>query len=390
MDFFVDLAYDSINKQNEELCGDKVEVVYTENSIIIVLADGLGSGVKANILATMTTKIAGTMLREGASIYETIETIASTLPVCNVRKLAYCTFIILKIQNDGKVYIVEYDNPPIFFIRKDKYMELNKTERKIHGKRILESQAQLQKGDTLILVSDGAIHAGVGGVLNLGWQWDNVAEYLLKQSKIEKCAKNISKKLIDTCAYLYDGNPGDDTSVVVVKIREPEVIQLFSGPPENKERDQKIIQGFMGARGQKIVCGGTAANIVSRETGKELIVDFETGTQKIPPMGRMEGINLVTEGVITLSKVLENIEKYMENILLNKTPWEEDSKNGASKLTKLLIEDCTHLNLWVGKAINPAHQNPDLPADLNIKIQVIRKLEKHLKTLGKKVEIQYF
>lgn len=390
MNFFLDLAYDCINKHNEELCGDKVEIVYTENSTIIVLADGLGSGVKANILATMTSKIAGTMLREGASISETIETITSTLPVCNVRKLAYSTFVILKIQNDGKAYIVEYDNPPIFFIRNEKKFTLEKEERMIHGKRIFESQIQLKNRDAIILVSDGVIHAGVGGILNLGWQWENVSDYLIKQTKVEKSAKNISKKLIDTCTYLYDDSPGDDTSVVVIKYREQEVIQLFAGPPENKDQDHSMVNNFLKAKGKKVICGGTAANIVSRETGNEVIVDFETGNEEIPPIAVMKGIHLVTEGVITLSKVLENIDNYIRNNHIKQIPWKRDSIDGATKLTNVLIDDCTHLKFWVGKAINPAHQNPDLPKDLSIKIQVIVKLMELLKGLGKKVEIEYF
>ncbi len=390
MKLFCDIAYDSINKQNEELCGDKVEIVHTENSTIIILADGLGSGVKANILATMTSKIAGTMLREGASISETIETIISTLPVCNERKLAYSTFVILKIQKDGKAYMVEYDNPPIFFVRNEKKLILEKKVRMIHGKRILESQIQLNNRDTIILVSDGVIHAGVGGILNLGWQWENVSDYLIKQTKIEKCAKNISKKLIDTCTFLYDERPGDDTSVVAVKYREQEVIQLFAGPPENMDQDQEMVKNFLGAEGKKIICGGTAANIVSRETENEIVVDFETGNEEIPPMAKMKGIHLVTEGVITLSKVLENIDNYIRNNHIKQIPWKRDSKDGATKLTNVLIEDCTHLKFWVGKAINPAHQNPDLPRDLSIKIQVIVKLTELLKGLGKKVEIEYF
>lgn len=390
MDFFIDFAYDTLNKKNEELCGDNVEIVETDDHFIFILADGLGSGVKANILSTMTTKIAGTMLRKGASIEQTIETIASTLPVCNVRKLAYSTFAILKISKDGKAHIVEYDNPPIFFIRDNDYLELDKKERIIHGKKILETEAQLQKGDTLVLISDGAIHAGVGGVLNLGWQWDNVGSYLINQAKIEKCAKVISKRLIDTCFFFYNEQPGDDTSSVVVKIREPEITQVFSGPPKDKRNDMRVIHEFLRAKGAKVVCGGTAANIVSRETNKEIHVDVKTGTPEVPPTARIDGMDLVTEGVITLSKVLENMEDYLVDTHLKDSPWDSNLIDGASRLMKQFIEDSTHVHFWVGKAINPAHQNPDLPMDLSIKIQIIQKIANLLETMGKIVTIKYY
>ncbi|MCC5909613.1 MAG: SpoIIE family protein phosphatase [Clostridiaceae bacterium] len=390
MEFFIDVAHDSLNKQDEELCGDKVEVVHTDESVIIILADGLGSGVKANILATMTTKIAGTMLKEGASIYETIDTIANTLPMCNVRKLAYSTFSIIKIQRDGKAYVIEYDNPPMFFTRNHKLMEIHKKEIVINEKKIMESHITFKEGDTLTLVSDGVIHAGVGGILNLGWQWENVADYLVKQVAREKCAKGISTGLMETCKYLYNGMPGDDTTVVTVKIRKPETIDLFTGPPEDETIDATIIKDFMKkGRTKKVVCGGTAAKIVARELNQEVIVDLASMTKEVPPMAKIEGIDLVTEGVLTLSKVVEKIKKYSDYSTNGYTIENLNGKDGASNLARVLIEDCTHLNLWVGKAINPAHQNPDLPIDLSIKLQVINELSKLMQSLGKKVWINY-
>jgi hypothetical protein len=390
MGYFIDFAYDTLNKKNEELCGDNIEIIETDDHFIFILADGLGSGVKANILSTMTTKIAGTMLRQGASIEQTMETIASTLPVCNVRKLAYSTFAILKISKEGKAHIVEYDSPPIFFIRDNKYLELNKKERIIQGKKILETEAQLLKGDTLVLISDGAIHAGVGGVLNLGWQWDNVGNYLINQAKIEKCAKVISKKLIDTCFFFYNEQPGDDTSTIVVRIREPEITQIFSGPPKDKKDDVRVVEQFLKGKGKKVVCGGTAANIVSRETKKEIFVDYKSGTAQVPPTARIDGIDLVTEGVITLSKVLEYMEGYLVDTHLKPSPWNSAVKDGALSLMKLLIEDSTHVHFWVGKAINPAHQNPNLPMDMSIKIQIIQKISALLEAMGKIVTIEYY
>lgn len=390
MELFFDLAYDSLNKVREELCGDKVEVVEAEDSTIIVLADGLGSGVKANILATMTTKIAGTMLKEGASIDETIETIAKTLPVCNTRKLAYSTFVILKISEGGKVNLIEYDNPPVFMIRNNSPIYPEKKEKYIHGKKILESAFQLEEGDVMALVSDGVIHAGVGRALNLGWQWENVEEYLVRQSKNEKTAKGIANKMIDTCSYLYEKKPGDDTTVVTLKARKPETVDVFSGPPELPERDAVIVQDFIRGRGKKVVCGGTAANIVSRELEKEVEVLMDTGTDSIPPRAEIPGIDYVTEGVITLSHAVENIIHYRTKRVLKAAEGNEKMMNGADLLTRVFLEDSTHLNFYVGKAVNPAHQNPDLPKDLSIKLRVLDQLKEQLEALGKKVTVHYY
>ncbi|WZL72590.1 SpoIIE family protein phosphatase [Clostridiaceae bacterium 35-E11] len=389
MDYFIDVAFDSLNKYGEELCGDKVEILRAKDSVMIVLADGLGSGVKANILATLTTKIAGTMLMEGVSIDETVDTIVQTLPVCNIRQLAYSTFTIVKIYEDGRVYMVEYDNPPAIFVRDHRYCDIEKQSSIMNDRVIKESHFKLQQGDVLTVVSDGVIHAGVGATLNLGWQWENVAQHLAGIAQKEKCAKNISKNLIEVCQNLYANKPGDDTTVVTVKVREAEAIDLFTGPPKDQEDDPWVIRKFMKGKGKKIVCGGTAANIVARELVEELEVNMDLLDPEVPPTAKIKGIDLVTEGVLTLSKAVEKIKNYSNSSGDMNTVYKCTKKDGASQLAKMLIEDCTHLNLWVGKAVNPAHQNPDFPIDLSIKLKVVHQLVKQMQKLGIQVNITY-
>lgn len=390
MSIFIDADYMSLNKYNEELCGDKVEIIRKDDYVIVVLADGLGSGVKANILATLTSKIIGTMLSMGSGIEEAVETIVNTLPICKERNLAYSTFSILQIYESGECYLVEFDNPAVITLKKGRYFELEKENRVINDKLIKESRFTVLPDDVIIMVSDGAVHAGVGQCLNLGWQWVNVKEYIEKIYRSDISAKSISKILLSACNSLYADKPGDDTTVVTVKARNCHQVSVIIGPPVDKNMDDYVVNRFMSEKGKKVVCGGTTSQIVSRVTEKEIITSFNYIDPSIPPTAKIEGIDLTTEGVLTMFKALEYIQKYV-SINNSITDFVDINKqDGASKLTKFLVEESTSVKFFVGRAINPAHQNPDFPLDLGMKLKLVNDMEKCLTGLGKKVVIEYF
>ena len=386
MSFFIDFSWGSLNKVGEELCGDKVEFFRTHDSVIAVLSDGLGSGVKANILATLSSKIAITMLKAGLSIDEVVDTMVHTLPVCQVRKLAYSTLTIVKINQDDQVYVVEIDNPSLFFWRDGEILKVKAEERVINQRKIKESTFKLQETDTLVLISDGVVHAGVGTILNLGWGWHEVSYFLESVVNEKLSAREITNLLIEACDDLYGGNPGDDTTVVSLKVIKPKWATLFAGPPQNKEQDQEVVQALMESVGKKIVCGGTAAHIVARAIGEEVETSFYYIDSHIPPIAHIKGIDLVTEGVLTIKgavEILKEIKLSSNFELLSK-------KHGAALLAKMLFEDCTHIRLLIGRAINAAHQNPDFPKELSIKLRVLEELEDILTQLGKVVEMVYY
>ncbi|WP_167957095.1 SpoIIE family protein phosphatase [Anaerosporobacter faecicola] len=386
----VDVSYKSLNKHHEELCGDKVEILKTENSYIIILADGMGSGVKANILATLTSKILGTMFLNGAMIDECVETIVKTLPVCQVRQVAYSTFSILQIFQDGKAYLVEFDNPSCVFIRDEKIIQLPSTERIIADKKIRECRFDVKLNDCFILMSDGVIHAGVGQVLNFGWTWDNMAEYSLEATKRTLSASRLASILSKACDDLYMQTPGDDTTVAVARIIDKKVVHIFTGPPQKKEEDEKIVEQLMEGEAERIVCGGTSANIVSRVLNREIKTSLNYIDPDIPPTAHIEGFRLVTEGVLTLNRAVSLLKHYVEEEIDENFFLELDKENGGSQLAKVLIEECTSLKLFVGKAINVAHQNPNLPFDLSIRMHLVEQLCDYMKKMGKEVHVTYY
>ncbi len=384
-----DIGFKSVNKKGEQLCGDHIEIVdQNENSLVLVLADGLGSGVKACILSTLTSKIISTMIANNLSVEECVSTIAATLPVCEKRGVAYSTFTIIRITNNSEAEIIQYDNPHVIMLRGGENFEYPRTSMEIGGKTIYKSKLQLEKNDVFIAMSDGAIYAGVGKALNFGWQRDSIIDFMVGNYDKKMSAKGISQLLLDECNDLYGGEPGDDTTVAAVKIRQRIPVSLMIGPPSNQGDLKKMQTLFFAKEGKHIVCGGTTSKLASEYLGKPVVPCLDYFDPEIPPIAKIEGIDLVTEGVVTMTKVLEYADSYLNgSISISDLSMKKD---GASKIAHMLFEEATDISFYVGRAVNPAHQNPALPINFNVKMQLIDEVSKKLKAMGKNISVSYF
>ncbi len=386
MSLFLEYGYTSLNKVGEELCGDNVDISVNDEYTTLVLADGLGSGVKANILSTLTSKILCTMIANDVDIEECIETIIKSLPVCKVRGLAYSTFSVVHIDNKGKGYLVEFDNPQAVYLHNGKALDFSREKLDILGKVVYKTDINLEPSDVVIVMSDGTIHAGIGMLLNLGWQRNEIMEYLEKTVTTKMSARCIACLLASACNDLYLDKPGDDTTVAAIRIRENSVINIMVGPPVDKSRDNEYIKGFMDMSGKHIVCGGTSSQIVARHLGEELHTSLDFLDKEIPPIAYIKGIDLVTEGVITIRKLLSMSEKYLD--IKDVSPKYYVKNDGASLLAEALFEDATEVNFFVGQSVNVAHQG--LPIDTTMKLKLVESLSENLKKMGKKVTVRYF
>ena len=385
----LEYGYKSVHHYGEELCGDHVEVAeQNENSIVIVLADGLGSGVKASILSTLTSKIISTMLAEGMSIDECVSTIAATLPVCSVRGVAYSTFTIMHIIENETIEIIQYDNPEVIMLRDGVNFEYPRTEMTIDGKKIYKTIQHLQEGDVFIAMSDGCPHAGTGNTYNYGWKRENIISFMEVMNMNGLAAKNLATMLIEECEKLYANEPSDDATACVVKIRKREPINILFGPPLHPEDESSMFSLFFSKEGKHVVCGGTTSKLVAQFLGETIETIMNTEETDIPPMAKIDGVDLVTEGVVTINRVTEYAKDYLgENERFEEWYFK---KNGAAHICKLLFEEATDINFYVGKAINPAHQNPNLLINFNIKMSLIEDLSKSLREMGKRVKVSYF
>lgn len=387
-DLFLDIGYQAITKENENLCGDQFAQIKNEDNQVLVLADGLGSGVKASILATLTSKIISTMIASGLTIKDCLETIAKTLPTCKTRNIAYSTFSILHFINNDEVELIQYDNPGIILLRNKESYDFFKTEMLIDGKRIFYSRVKLQLGDSFIAISDGCVYAGVGKTLNFGWQRENIIEYLKEENKPNINAKTLAKILIDKCNDLYDNAPGDDSSALVVKVVKREAVNLLIGPSKLKSDTERMMSLFFAKSGKKIVCGGTTSQLAANYLKVKLETSLDYLNPDVPPMALIKGVDIVTEGILTINKVLEYAKDYLgDNLYLDE--W-SNGLDGASQIARMLFVYATDINFYVGKAVNPAHQNPDLPINFSIKMQLVDELSAILKIMGKDIKVSYF
>lgn len=388
-DLCADIGYKSINHYGEQLCGDHVYVVEpSDDSTVIVLSDGLGSGVKASILSTLTSKIISTMLAEGLSLEECVETIAATLPVCSVRGVAYSTFTIIHLKNNQVAELIQYDNPHAIVIRDEQVWDYPKTEMNIGGKKIYKSVIKLQENDIFVAMSDGCPHAGIGTAYNFGWKREDIASFMETLSHAGYTAKTLSTMLVDECDKLYGQKPGDDATACVVRIRKREPMNMLFGPPSNRDDADRMMSLFFSKEGKHIICGGKTSSIAAKFLRKPVKASLNFEASDVPPIAEIEGVDLVTEGVITVNKVLEYAKDYLgENKHYEHWSFKRD---GASLICRLLFEEATDINFYVGRAVNPAHQNPDLPINFNIKMNLVEELSKCLKKMGKKIKVSYF
>jgi len=385
----VECSWVSLNKAGEELCGDSVMIRTKPDSFVAVLSDGLGSGVKASILSSLTAEIAARMFEDGATVEDVMQTLVETLPECSVRKLAYATFAVLIVNNGWDANLVLFDSPPLILIRDNALFMPYLEERKVNGRTIREAHFELFENDYLVLISDGYTHAGLGGIYRLGWGWKNVATAVQRFVQTGVDTVKLMEALSKTCLKLYNDQPGDDATVICMKVRPAVAVCILTGPPANKEMDEYVVKRLTASDGDKIICGGSTAQMTARVLGEKLDVEWvppwkRTGEEPkkkgSPPTAAIKGINLVTEGILTIGQALE-IMRGAKTI--HDLPNDNDA---ATRLSRYLMA-ADDIHLIVGTAINP-NQVADLIRGEPMRMVYIRELVADLKARNKIVTVE--
>lgn len=389
-DLFVEVGHFLRQKAGNEVCGDVFlsQKINAEKRTIIILSDGLGSGIKANILATMTASMALNFIKSNSPIEHTARIIMNTLPIDSFRKASFSSFTIIDIQEGHKVKLMEYGNPGAIIWRNGSCFEPDKTEVKIRNnkvkQRLYTSEFNMDMNDRIIVFSDGISQAGMGRPdTPFGWGSDNLRTHLesvINDNRFISAgdlAKNIVNRAMNRDSFLAR----DDMSAGSVYFREPRKMLLCTGPPYKPENDRYLADSVNIFNGCKIICGGTTAQIVSRILDREVTLNMADATEGLPPDASMDGVDLVTEGILTIGRVSEFLERYDQLA--------DDIKGPAGKIIKFFHRN-DEIHFLVGTRVNEAHQDPNLPVELEIRRNVVKKIAQLLeKKFLKGTEIEY-
>ena len=386
--FFIDIGSYQTQKKGEDCFGDTVyaKKIPEEQRIIGILSDGLGSGVKANILSSMTTRMAMKFMENNTDLQRASETMMDALPICQVRKISYATFSIVDSELEGKTRIFEMDNPRYIFIRNNRLFDIKGREfssPKWKDRKISVSQINNLPEDRIIVMSDGVTQAGLGNKkYPLGWGRQGCIDFVLKVLEQDPYISSsaLAEKIVNEALEKEtEHKAGDDISCMCLYFRKPRKLLIVTGPPFNDDKDKEIAEMVTNYDGKIAVCGGTTANIIERELCLKCEIDKTSFDTKIPMASKMEGIDLVTEGILTLTDAYRMLKEGVD----------KNSNTASVRLVKLFLSS-DKIDFVVGTKINVAHQDPNLPMELEIRRNIVKKIFRLLQSQYlKEISVRY-
>jgi hypothetical protein len=386
--FHIDIDCQQLFHHGEMICGDVFlsKRIKEENRIIAVLSDGMGSGVKANVLATLTASMAMNFTAEHKDVKTIAEIIMNTLPVCSVRKVSYSTFTIIDIESDGTTRMLEFDNPMCVVMRGTEIFDpgwrtITMDSEENQGKVLRTCEFIARKEDRILFWSDGVMQSGMGSrEYPFGWGHESVLKYVtdIVRSTPYVSARNLGMQIVKKAARNDQDEIKDDTSAGVIYYREARKLLICTGPPFEKDKDAELAMRVYHFKGKKIICGGTTAEILARELNLKFATGMKITDSELPPASYMESINLVTEGILTIGKVARILDDYHSDYDLGEGP--------ADQIVHYLLQSDKIL-IVSGTRINFAHQDPSLPVELEIRRTVVKRIvrlleEKFLKDVS--------
>ncbi|MDR2909998.1 MAG: serine/threonine-protein phosphatase [Bacteroidales bacterium] len=389
-----EVGYFQINHEEEKICGDVFlsKRIPEENRVLCVLSDGMGHGVQANVLATLTATISLNFFIDNKDANEIAGIIMKALPVCSERKVSYATYTIVDVAIESNtVSILEYDNPQTFILRGSKIYEPQWTNVEYEEKSDYKRGISIRRcsfnpriEDRIVFCSDGITQSGLGNGITMGWGRNELIQFVRETVDASPTisAANLAERVTKRAAANDLYTPKDDLTCSVVYFRQPRKTILCTGPPFNSEKDSEFADILKSFNGKKIISGASTAEIIARELGIVITNELQFDSS-LPPSSVMSGIDLVTEGVLTLNKAIY----ILNSISLNSRM--QFGKGPADQICRLLL-DTDEIYILVGTKINESHHDPSLPVEMEIRRHLIQRLVKVLsEKFMKVVTIEY-
>jgi hypothetical protein len=376
---FIEIGTYMVAKHGQHIAGDVFlsRKFREEDRVVSLLSDGLGSGVKANVLATLTATMA---LRYSASdcmdVMRSAETIMNTLPICSVRKISYSTFTIVDIDTLGNATVIEHGNPQFVVLRPGDEIEIQRSTHhptNWQDRVVTKSVFRAALGDRIVVFSDGVTQAGTGEMATpLGWGREQVEEFIRDcvRRRSRASAGELAREIVERALQFDRGMAKDDISCAVIYFRTPRKMLVATGPPFSEENDSELANAVERFEGRKAICGGTTASIVGRLLDLDVEMELNQPLDpEIPPVAKMSGVDLVTEGTLTLGEVARVLEVGL--------PVDKMRPNAARRLLYMLM-DSDDVEFMVGTRINEAHQDPNIPVELDLRRNIVRRIATQL------------
>lgn len=390
--FFIEVNCQQKCHGETRVCGDVFisQRIKEEGRLIVVLSDGMGHGIKANMLGILTATLAVNFTKEHKSVQKITEIILKTLPVDSLKNMTYSTLTIIEIDVENMVRILEYENPKTLILRGSHLFEpewncVVLEGEKDSGREVFTTTFKPLKEDRIVFCSDGVTQSGLGSEkLKMGWGLENLQKFVEDTIREENniSAVKLGTKVVNKANQNDNFHPLDDISCGVIYFRDPRKLVIFSGPPQFPENDKMFTDLLRQFEGKKVICGATTADMVAREWGESITDSIVMIDPELPPVSNMNGVDLITEGILTLSKVSELLKKYSHNFILGKGPSDE--------VVRIILES-DEIHFLVGTSINVAHQDPSLPIELELRRTVVHRIARTLEEkFLKEVTIKFF
>lgn len=382
--YHAEVGFFQDNHEGERICGDMFlsKRIPDEDRVLCVLSDGIGHGIRANIFATLTASISLNISLEHKDTSLIADVLMKALPVFSSRNTSYATYTIIDISlSDELVSVLEYENPQTIILRDNRiyepewkqvqYEEKNTDNRRLN---LRECSFVPQLEDRIIFCTDGVTQSGLSRGKSMGWGRNSLIRFV--RETVEETprisASELSKKIVKKASANDMHIPKDDISCGVIYFRNPRKTLLCTGPPFDMEKDREFAMILRNFKGKRIISGATTSEIISRELEREL-TNVPVTDPSLPPASRMDCIDLVTEGVLTLNKVIHILNRLNIHIQAH----QQLGDGPADEICRILLNS-DEIYILAGTKINESHHDPRLPVEVEFRKNLIKRLEKVL------------